>query len=138
MNIKTTIQILINSWLLGKKKTKLEQKYNIPKKSSLGQGGNGVVRKVLRKSDGQMFALKILDTSLRHNREKCLRFIDEIKTIVACQDIEGVVPVIDYSEEELWYIMPLAEKIDHHIQTFEDKIKCVKQIAEILVALHTR
>ena len=60
MNIKTTIQTLINSWLLGKKKTKLKKKYNIPKKSSLGQGGNGVVRKVLRKSDGQMFGNHLL------------------------------------------------------------------------------
>lgn len=118
--------------------TELDKYYIVPKKSSLGQGGNGVVRKVKRISDNQFFALKRLDDSVKNNREKQLRFQDEIDTLVNCQDVDGVIPIVDSSKKELWYTMPLAEKIDAHITTLETKVKCVEQIAKTLVELHQK
>lgn len=128
----------ICSLFASHKMKELDKIYVIPKKSSLGQGGNGVVRRVIRKSDNQRFALKRLDESAKKYEEKRLRFADEIDTLKNCQGIEGVIPIVDSSEEELWYTMPLAEKIDTHIATLESKVKCVEQIAETLGELHQK
>ena len=123
---------------MDKHTSKLDQKYSFPKKNSLGSGGNGVVCKVLSRSDQQEYALKRLDNALKNDKEKRLRFKDEIKTLVDCLGCDGVIPVVDYSLEELWYTMPLADKIDKHITTIDAKVDCVQQIADALILLHER
>ncbi len=123
---------------MDKHTAKLDQKYSFPKKKSLGSGGNAVVCKVLSRNDHQEYALKRLDNSLKNNKEKRLRFEDEIKTLVDCQGCDGVIPIMDYSLEELWYTMPLAEKIDKHITTIDAKVDCVLQIADAISLLHER
>ena len=131
MNIRNFV-----SKLLSMQKIKLSKQYSVPKKSSLGQGGNGVVCKVIRNSDKQAFALKRLSDDARTINEKILRFQDEIDTLIACQRFDGVIPIVDYSKKELWYTMPLADKIDSHITTIDAKVNCVLQIAEVLKELH--
>lgn len=68
MNIRNFV-----SKLLSMQKIKLSKQYSVPKKSSLGQGGNGVVCKVIRNSDKQAFALKRLVTMQeRSTRRYCV------------------------------------------------------------------
>lgn len=106
------------------------------RKSIIGSGGNGKVWRVIRKPEGHEYALKELDGSLKNNKEKKSRFLDEIQTLIKCQGIEGVIPIVDYSNEELWYTMPLADKIYDHLSSIEEKVSCVLQISETLIHIH--
>lgn len=58
------------------------------RKSIIGSGGNGKVWRVIRKPEGHEYALKELDGSLKNNKEKKSRFLDEIQTLIKCQGIE--------------------------------------------------
>lgn len=77
--------------------------------SELGEGGNAIVYHVKCKVDGQEFALKELATG---GTEKKARFIDEINIIKNnCEEIDGIIPIIDSSTDEYWYVMPIAQSI---------------------------
>lgn len=127
------------SWILKsfrKPKGDLRRLYDVPHKSSLGQGGNGIVREVTRKADGQAFVLKMLSTDASRSKEKRLRFQDEIQTLNACQGYDGVMPIVDFSIEELWYTMPKAENIDKYTTSIDAKVDCIISIADTLCKLH--
>lgn len=103
---------------------------------SLGSGGNAKVWLVTRRADNAQLALKQL-TSI-DNKEKGLRFEDEIDTLCKCKDIEGVMQIEDFSKAAYWYTMPIAERIDSHITTLEEKVDCILQISKVLIEVHKR
>lgn len=121
--------------VLSKHSTIMESKYTA-KKKSLGSGGNATVYKVKRCEDNQEFALKSLAEPHMNNKEKCSRFRDEIRTLLNCKNIEGVIPIVDHSIKGLWYVMPIAEDIDSHLKSIVDNVECVLQIADTLSQLH--
>lgn len=74
----------------------------------IGEGGNAVVLRVQDISSGEYLALKKLKT---RGNEKEFRFLDEITVMIENKDIPGIIPIIEYSKEFLWYTMPLAEPL---------------------------
>ncbi len=106
------------------------------KKKSLGSGGNGVVKEVQDK-DGSVFALKTLLPKAREKKTTKLRFRDEIKTMVKLGKTNtGVIPIIDYSLKEYWYVMPVAEDISTHCNNIDEIVDAIIQIAESLILIH--
>lgn len=95
---------------------------------SLGEGGNAEVFHVRCKESGENFALKCL---YNKSEEKKCRFFDEIKIMNDNYlDIEGIIPIINFSEEELWYTMPIARSIMQHIN--DSKLQTGKIILGII------
>ena len=75
----------------------------------LGDGGNAVVVEATNLNTGEKVALKRL---VFWNPEKEARFLDEIKVMKKeASAIEGVMPIIDFSEENYWYTMPIATEV---------------------------
>ena len=105
----------------------------------LGQGGNGTVWLAKCNENCQEVAYKRLDQ--RKNKEKVHRFITEIKTVSRFSDtIKGIIPILDFSEQEFWYTMPIAVEAMNHIETNQldalDIAKLVLQLAETLEKFH--
>ncbi len=116
----------------------------------IGSGGNAIVYKV-KSTDGRECALKQLHKNARNlkyrfhpkNKEMRVRFIDEITTI--CEnhkDIEGIIPVINFSKKDFWYTMPLAEPIVKYITTLSasprEIVEGIVEICDTLFALHDK
>lgn len=113
------------------------QKYTIKKHGGLGSGGNGEVKKAICIDSGEAVALKSLTREAMEDQEKRERFEDEVRTMLQAEKtIKGIIPILDYSIEDGWYVMPIAEKIDKHIEGVDDAVKGVLEIAETLVDLH--
>ncbi len=114
-----------------------EEKYE--KIEELGEGGNAKVFLVKDKKTSNKYALKIL---CHKSKEKKCRFIDEIHIICDNSDIKGIIPIIDYSEEEYWYTMPIAISVIDYIKNEKKKVKeiiCgVIELAETLEKLHSK
>lgn len=94
-------------------------KYNIIENNDddvLGEGGNAKVVRVDDKKSHECFALKRLQ---QRSKEKITRFQEEIDIMANNGDIEGVMPIIDYDKDNLWYTMPIAEPVLNHIKTVE-------------------
>lgn len=81
------------------------EKYNIDFSHILEEGGNAKIYDATEKATGKSYVLKYLSNC---SLEKKQRFIDEIKVLqeLNVRKIEGVVKIIDFSEEHLWYVMP--------------------------------
>lgn len=116
----------------------------------IGSGGNAKVYKV-KDTTEQEYALKQLHKNARQwknrftpkNREMRARFIDEITTICEnYKDIDGIIPVVDFSKKDFWYTMPLAEPIIKHITTLstspKEIVAGVVEICGTLSALHDK
>ncbi len=123
----------------------VKQKRNVwdvrfEKIDELGEGGNARVFHVRDKISGQECALKFL---YNKSEEKKYRFIDEIRIMKDnYSEIEGIIPIIDYSEEEFWYTMPIAKSVLGHINELqlqiEDIVQGVIQLADTLSKLHAK
>ncbi len=115
-------------------------KYKVQKKrSGLGSGGNGDVKKAICIKTGDFVALKSLNNEAKNNKEKMLRFEDEINTMLqAGKQIDGIIPIIDYSLKGGWYAMPIAESIKNHCKNIDDIVEGVLQVAETLAELHDK
>ena len=115
-------------------------KYKVQKKhSGLGSGGNGEVRKAIYINTGEYVALKSLTNEAKNNKEKMLRFEDEINTMLqARKQIDGIIPILDYSVKGGWYVMPIAEKIKDHCKTIDIIVDGILQVAETLKELHEK
>lgn len=121
----------------GKKKT-FGWEENYIESGELGKGGNGSVFCVYEKSTGQEYALKMLNNK---KTEKKARFVNEIKIVKQyAEKIDGILPIYEYSEDEFWYMMPVAEPVLKHIAENRlsiDKVVCaVIQLANTLAQLH--
>lgn len=96
---------------MSKHKKTYCNKYEIIKE--LGEGGNAKVYSVKSKDDSNSYALKDL---IINGKEKYTRFINEIHIIKNySSQIEGIIPIIDYSIDEYWYVMPIAIPIMTYI-----------------------
>lgn len=102
--------------------------------TELGEGGNAKVYKVKEKITGNNYALKFLTNS---SSEKKKRFINEIRVMKnICNDIEGVLPIINYSDEDFWYIMPIATPAIQYIKEKKLGIQnIVQDIMELCVTI---
>lgn len=112
---------------------------NYEKIGELGEGGNGKVYRVKCKSNEE-YALKELTNG---SNEKKTRFIDEINIIKDnCRKVKGIIPIIDYSIDEYWYTMPIAEPVINYIAKnkigIEDIVKGVIQLCKTLENLHEK
>lgn len=118
-----------NSW---------EQKYTKIKK--LGEGGNGEVILVSNIKTKKEYALKHL---YKITTEKRARFQTEIKLLTnTCKGIVGIIPVVDHSSNELWYVMEVAKPIFNYINSNSLQLKNIVigmiQLCETLEALHSK
>lgn len=142
---------------LNKHKTKGHMKMNKKKQSKvswsneykgikkLGDGGNGTVYLVERKTDKVNFALKVLKqcTNPKMNKERKHRFNTEVKAV---QDysgaIKGIIPIVKMSKNDYWYVMPVATDIMEYIRQSKSNISDIVtgtiQLCETLGALHER
>lgn len=84
------------------------KKYSLIENEPLGGGGNAKVYKVKNQNNNNIYALKVLT---KNAREPKLRFVDEIKIMLQCKEISGVLPILDYSYKKRQYIMPVAQPI---------------------------
>ena len=117
---------------------KWKDKYEVL--SELGEGGNAKVYHVKSKESNEVYALKELQVG---GEEKHGRFVDEINIIKANSiEIEGIIPVLDYSIDEYWYTMPIAKPIMQYITenelTIEKIVEGVIQLCSTLEKLHEK
>lgn len=121
----------------GNKKTQSwEDRYEAC--DDLGEGGNANVYRVREKSTGNEYALKILANK---TTEKKARFINEIQIVKEYVDqIDGILPIYEYSGDEFWYVMPIATPVMDHIRqsklTVDGIVNAVIQLADTLAKLH--
>lgn len=87
-----------------------------------GEGGNAQVLIVtLKDTENIQVAYKELG---KFSPEKKLRFKDEIETMVKLKSVEGVMPILDYSIDGLFYTMPIATTLkDYFKPKLEEAIK---------------
>lgn len=115
------------------------EKYSIKERGGLGSGGNGKVITAICNDTGKTVALKCLSSEAMANKEKRERFEDEIITMLkAGEIINGIIPILDYSIEGGWYVMPIAEKIKDHIKNVDDIVNGILEIAITLTELHKK
>lgn len=102
--------------LMAKPEKTYLSKYNIVETIDdvLGEGGNAKVIRVEDKKSHEQFALKILQ---QRSKEKIARFQEEIEIMVNNRDIDGVMPILDYDKDNLWYTMPIAEPVLDYIKS---------------------
>ena len=108
--------------------------------SKLGEGGNADVYLVEDSRSGKRYALKELRSSNR-SEEKKSRFVSEIQIARDnCTIIPGIIPVIDYSMEDYWYTMPIAQQIMGCVNgmSLDEIIDGVLQLCETLGRLHEK
>jgi len=112
----------------------------------LGNGGNGVVHKV-QNENGEYGALKLLHKNHYKKPERIERFISEIKAMNSCQDIEGILKVLDYdipstpsTKSQIWFVselaIPMQNKIDGY--TLENLVEICVSYAKTLKKMHSR
>lgn len=92
-------------------------KYNIDA-TPLGIGGAAKVYGCIRISDGERLAIKILSDT--NNKDKVERFKREIDVIIdiVWHGFDGVLPILDYDKDDLWYVMPLANSLRNIIKKY--------------------
>lgn len=124
--------------MASKKKKTFGWEDNYVECDELGEGGNGSVFCVYEKSTGQEYALKTLSNK---KNEKKARFVNEIQIVKQyAEKIDGILPIYEYSKDEFWYMMPVAEPVMKYISDNRlsiDKVVCaVIQLADTLAQLH--
>ena len=109
----------------------------------LGQGGNGVVWKV--EPSG---AIKFLKPGFFRNKKRYARFKDEVEAMRQCQNVTGVLPLLDSNlpdtpsdENPAWLVSglatPLPKIIDEHT-SLRVAVEICASIAQTLQILHER
>lgn len=111
------------------------------KKNIIGQGGNATVYSVASKEDNVKYALKSLNS--HKNKEKKCRFKEEIEVMNNnFKNIEGIIPIIDYSLEDYWYVMPIAEPALDFIKknnfSIKQNVNAIIQLSQTLEKLHKK
>jgi serine/threonine protein kinase len=109
--------------------------------NEITQGGNAIVYKVKRKSDGREFALK---EQFNLPKEKKQRFQNEIQTVIKEQEsCSGILPICEHSADDnngFWYTMPIAQPIKDALcnKPLTDIINAIIEIAKTLKYLHNK
>jgi serine/threonine protein kinase len=121
LNHFSMVQLWIKK-LFKKMGQSYKDQYDVDLNASLGSGGAAKVYRCKRKSDGQEFAIKLLDEK---SQDKISRFKDEIEVMNNCEinGIKGVMPIIDFNIEECWYVMPIARSLSDEIKDWRKKIQ---------------
>ena len=134
-------------------KESIQSKYELLKE--LGEGGNAKVYLALEKSSGDNVALKCLQN---RTEEKEHRFQDEINIMRGNSEVGGILPILDYDSDNLWYTMPIASPImevtqnilenspkrPYHLGKFDRSkwittiVKSMIQLASTLDLLHNK
>ena len=127
-------------------------KYELSKE--LGEGGNAKVYLAVEKASGNNIALKCLRN---RTEEKEQRFRDEINIMRSNSKVGGILPILDYDLDNLWYTMPIADPIMkttqdlllhsperlYHVGKIDRSkwimtvVKSIIQLASTLNSLHT-
>jgi serine/threonine protein kinase len=122
--------------------------WEILEDSNIGRGGNGSVYKVGNKR-GEIAVIKFLHV-FENNKQKQAqrygRFRNEIAVLNQIKDVEGVLPIKDFSlpkdlsKGSAWYVMPLAIPLKEHIlgKSPKEKLIIILEVAKILAQLHER
>lgn len=121
-------------------------------KEKIGEGGNGIVCAAELIDGGEKlpykksYAIKFLKVSSKDEREKekrVQRFIKEIKTVFSFQNnVSGIIPIYDASifleenQENLWYLMPKAERYNLKSFTVQEKLEQMIQVGNCIKQLH--
>ena len=108
---------------------------------NLGKGGNGMVCLINDIKTNNKYAIKQLTNKKILERKN--RFVNEIKIVKENQEIPGIIPILDYSEENFWYTMPIAQPILEYIKNEEicdivNIVDIVIQLLETLELLHKK
>lgn len=121
----------------------------------IGEGGNGFVWRV-SKNDGTVGALKILSPWVNEEgdhyfeRKRFARFRDEMMALRQCQDIEGVLPLLDsylpendtpLLEDPPWLVLALAVPLETALgdaYLLVDAVNACASIANTLSTMHSR
>lgn len=94
----------------------------------LGIGGAAKVYGCTRIADGACLAIKILSDKNDNNKvERFKREIDAIVDIVN-HGIDGVLPILDYDKDDLWYVMPLAKSLRSIIDDYAKRQHTVNSV----------
>lgn len=123
--IKHTVKLLYHK-LSFQTMNQINSKYNISPKPFDG-GGAALVYECTRISDGEKCVQKQLKPESDKNKVK--RFKREIDVMLECKkkNIQGAMPIYEYDENELWYIMPKAECLKNRLDEYKDRLdKCKK------------
>ncbi|MDY0870904.1 serine/threonine protein kinase [Dongia rigui] len=111
----------------------------------IGKGGNGTVWKV-KDASGRIGAMKTLHPWISQRKEACLRFYDEAKTMLECQDILGVLPLLDSNfsspaDRNGWLVSALAtplDRADEKPSNLTQTVQLCLQLATTLCQMHDR
>ena len=127
--VENNSEILRRGWVLGEK---------------LGEGGNGIVYSAKR--GAVVAAIKFLKKSHSSNPQRFARFKDEIEAMKRCEQIQGVIPVLDswvplnpQKNDHPWFAMALATPLETALPSTPNLslvIKVVHDIATILAKMH--
>ena len=120
-------------------KSTWNEKYTLIKEK-IGEGGNAIVH-LISDVNGNNFAIKVLNN---FSEEKKARFMDEIKIMYDNSDLSSVMDIIDFSYEEYWYVMPVADSISKVFtrSIIENEFESIQDIlislASALLEIHSR
>jgi hypothetical protein len=112
----------------------------------LAGGGNGVVWAATR-SDGTRGAMKFLHPKHYKDRKRVLRFESEVEAMRSCQDIRGVLPLLDDSKTAItnptvhWFVAALAEPLESVLradQRLQLVVEACASFAGTLQQMHER
>jgi hypothetical protein len=110
--------------------------------AKLGKGGNGVVYK--GKRGNEEAAVKILHPR-NWGDSRMNRFRDEVESMERCRDLDGVLPLLDWSlptaprdAEPPWFAMALAEPIRLRRLSLHAVVGILRDVARTLAAMHER
>lgn len=134
-------KVMLRRVFHNQKKYPWEVKYTTIKK--LDRGGNAQVVLVVDNEKNE-FALKPLCPEyVKKSSDKRKRFLREVDVMRnELRDLSGVIPIIDFSEEGYWYVMPIAEKsmdvMKKKKMDLNQRIVAFQTIADTLRVIHSR
>lgn len=105
------------------------------------RNGKKVAIKILREDGGKG------KKAIKRNRKKQIRFKIETETVIFIQEeIDGIIPICSYglpdeNTKKYWYAMPIAVPLEDklkEVESLEDKVNCILELARTLDVLHKR